>query len=188
MNPAGLRAPPPEDFPPRESRFLLLGLGNEICSDDAIGLLVVRELRHGRDPALAAIPPSFDVRETTGAGLALLDELTGYDEAILVDAVRTGQAPAGHVHLLDGRELPRVTLASPHFLGVGETLELGHALGLPMPARVRVVAIEVDDPYTIGTRLSPPLAAALPEIVRTVTRLLREFAPEPSTSPSSGPL
>jgi hydrogenase maturation protease len=187
MNPDGLRAPPPEDSPPRESRFLLLGLGNELCSDDAIGLLVVRQLRRVAESADDALPHPFDIRETTGAGLALLDELTGYEEAILVDAVRTGHAPAGHVHLLDGRELPRVTLASPHFLGVGETLVLGHALGLPMPARVRVVAIEVDDPYTIGTRLSPPLAAALPDIVRTVARLLREFAPDPSTSPSSGP-
>jgi hypothetical protein len=69
------------------TRTLVLGLGNDILADDAIGLLAVRALRPSLDDAV-------DVEETSVHGVALLDLLTGYDHAVLIDAVRTGTTPA----------------------------------------------------------------------------------------------
>ncbi len=142
------------------SKILLLGLGNDILTDDAIGLLLVRKLRD----ELAA-DPRLDVRETQEMGLALLDFLSGYREVVLVDAIQTGRVPPGTVHELDAAGLKSLTGRTPHFLGVGETLALGQQLGLPMPARVRIFAVEVADAHTLGTQLSPDLEAAFPAIL-----------------------
>lgn len=135
----------PESIP----ELLVLGLGNDILSDDAVGLLVARQL--GKE---FSSDVRVDVRETQEMGLALLDYLSGYREAILVDAIQTGSAPPGTLHELDADGLKRLVGGTPHFLGVGETLALGRQLGLPMPSRVRIFAIEVADVQTVGTRLS----------------------------------
>jgi hypothetical protein len=41
-----------------------------------------------------------------------------------------------------------------------------------MPEQVQILAIEVGDPFTIGTTLTPPLQEALPGIVDRVRRAL----------------
>lgn len=152
-------------------RVLLLGLGNDILTDDAIGLSIVREARrHLSDDE------SIETVETAEMGLVLLDYIVGYRDVVLVDAVQTGKAAPGHMHEMRPEDLKALPVVSPHFLGVGETLALGRQLGLSMPERVRVFAVEVQDPFTIGTQMTPPLQAALPGIVERVLEVLRELA------------
>jgi hydrogenase maturation protease len=142
------------------SKILVLGLGNDILTDDAVGLLLVRQLRdeYAGDERL-------DVCETQEMGLALLDFLSGYREVVLVDAIQTGRVPPGTVHELDAAGLKNLIGGTPHFLGVGETLALGKQLDLPMPARVRIFAVEVADAHTLGTELTPAVAAAVPALL-----------------------
>lgn len=144
-------------------KTLVLGLGNDLLTDDAIGLLVTREVarRLAGDPAV-------DVRETTEMGLALLDFLVGYERVILVDSIQTGRCPPGTIHDLSPAGLKQLTGRTPHFLGIGETLALGRQLGLAMPRQLRILAVEVGDPFTLGTELTPPLQRALPSIVEVV--------------------
>jgi hypothetical protein len=60
------------------------------------------------------------------------------------------------------------------FLGVSETLALGRQLGLPMPEQIRIFAIEVKDPYTVGENLTSPTQEAFPGIVQRVAQALNE--------------
>ena len=101
-------------------------------------------------------------------GLSLLDDIVGFEGLILVDAVQTLKRPPGFVHELDGDDLSALPAVSPHFLGIGEVLALGRKLGLAVPTRVKILAVEVQDVTTVGTELTPPLQAALPAIVRRV--------------------
>jgi hydrogenase maturation protease len=148
-------------------RTLVLGLGNDILTDDAVGLLVIRQLQ-----AQLAGQPNLDIQETTEMGLALLDFFTGHSRVILVDSIQTGQAPPGSVHELDAASLKQLSGRTPHFLGVGETLSLGRELGLPMPETVTILAIEVADPFTLSSQMTPPLQAALPRIVERIKAVL----------------
>ena len=148
-------------------RTLCLGLGNDILTDDAIGLRLARRLQ-----TECVAWPETDVRETTEMGLALLDHIAGYDRVWIIDAIQTGRAAPGFLHDLDATSLKRLTGGSPHFLGVGETLALGRELGLPMPREVRILAVEIQDPFTLGTEMTPALEAALPGLVEQITCLL----------------
>ena len=150
------------------SKILVLGLGNDILTDDAIGLNVSRSLR-----TELAGDDRVDVRETMEMGLALLDFIVGYGAVVIVDSIQTGQAPAGTIHELDANGLKRLTERTPHFLGVGETLALGRHVGLPMPECVWIVAIEVEDPFTVGTEMTPTLQQAMPAIISRVRTVVR---------------
>lgn len=160
---------------PLNSRTLLLGLGNDLLSDDAIGWRVAREVGE-----LLAQPERVAVVVSAEMGLALLDEITGFDKLVIVDAVETGQAPPGFVHELEGADLSAVPAISPHFLGIGEMLALGRKMGLPVPQQVKIFAIEVQDALTVSTQMSPALEAALPEILQLVKQGVALFISERS--------
>jgi hydrogenase maturation protease len=176
---------PPSQAPSRKKPVLVLGLGNDILSDDAVGLNVARELsRRLSDSDSDAI----EVQETSEMGLALLDFIVGFDDLILVDAVQTGQSPPGFLHEFDAASLKILPTVSPHFLGIGEMVALGRQLGLQVPRRIKIFAIEVQDPFTVALSMTPPLRRLLPSIARRVLAAARQFAAARSGPRRAGPL
>jgi len=151
-------------------KVLVLGLGNDILGDDAVGLNIAREIRK----RLSASDP-MEVRETCEMGLSLLDDIVGFEELVLLDAVQTGRAPPGFVHEFEGAELRVSPSGSPHFLGVGEVLALGRRLGLSVPQRVKIFAVEVQDPFTVTTSMTAPLRQAFPAIVEHIWCATRQL-------------
>jgi hydrogenase maturation protease len=156
--------------PRRKKPVLVLGLGNDILSDDAVGLNVAREIRQHLSDA-----DEIEVQETSEMGLSLLDYIVGFDDLVLVDAVQTGQAPAGFLHEFDVSQLNVLPILSPHFLGVGEVVTLGRQLGLRVPRQVKIFAIEVQDPFTVGVGMTPPLRQVLPSIASRVLAAARRL-------------
>lgn len=169
--PDGNDTPEAPPAPQLAGRVLILGLGNDILTDDAIGLSVVRELAKA-----FAGDERVDVRETMEMGLALLDFIVGYRVLVLVDSIQTGKAAPGHIHEIEDASLKLRPGPTPHFLGVGETMALGKYLGLTMPKQVRIFAIEVEDPFTLGTQMTPALQRALPTVMERVRAVALELA------------
>ena len=152
-------------------RILVLGLGNDLLADDAIGHLAVAEL----GPRLAG---RADVEATALHGLALLDVLAGYDAAVVLDAACTGAHPVGAVHEIDPGTLARVQNPSPHFAGFPEMLDLAGRLELHFPQKLRIIAVEVFDPWTIGGAMTPAVRDALPALCERAERAVRELEAE----------
>ena len=152
-------------FPTRAKATLLLGLGNDILGDDAVGLRIAREL--GR-----RLPPDGDAEavESCEMGLSLLDLMVGYKKLVLVDSVKSGRAPVGTIHDLPVTDIEILPLMSPHFFGIGEILSLGRQLALPMPQDVRVCAIEVEDPFTVRDTMTPALETEFPRLVEAILK------------------
>jgi len=153
------------------NKVLLLGLGNDILTDDSIGLRVAAGLREqfsGRE--------GVTILQTTEMGLALLDIVADCSDLVLVDAVQTHKEAPGFVHELEERDLQPLSNCSPHFLGVGETLALGRKLGISVPVRVKIFAVEAADPFTVSQRLTPSLEAALPAIIERVAAYVEQVA------------
>ena len=70
-------------------KTLVLGLGNPVVSDDAVGLRVAAAMRE----ALAA-RPDVELGEDYWGGLRLMERMIGFDAAVVVDAICTGAPPA----------------------------------------------------------------------------------------------
>lgn len=136
----------------------ILCLGNDLLADDALGRAAAERLA-------PAAGPDLEVVYAPGAGFALLDHLTGAPPTlILIDAVRTGRAPPGTIHELAADALAGGAGPAPHYVGVLEMLALARALDLGAPERVIVLAVETADETTVGGGLTPPVAAAVPEV------------------------
>lgn len=167
---APAKAPPVQNAVVSNVKTLVLGLGNPILSDDAIGLHVARALR-----PLFEGHPMVDVGEDTWGGLRLMERLEGYDRAIVIDAMCSG-APPGTIRLLSPDDVPTQHSTSLHDISLPVALELGRRAGAPVPgsADITLVGIEAIDVLSFGEELSPSVEAAVPKAVEIVQALLED--------------
>ncbi len=141
---------------------LVLGMGNPILSDDALGLVVAQRL--GDLP----MPADVEVAQSEVGGLRLLELVRGFTKVVIIDAIMTGRPP-GEIRRIDGNEFRGGhRYGSAHSIHLGTALELGHRLGYEMPAEVVVYTAEAADVETFGEGLSAPVAAAADRLVELV--------------------
>ena len=142
------------------ARAVVIGVGNEYRRDDGIGVAAVQELeKQSLDGVRLLI--------ADGEPAGLLDAWTGVELAIVVDAVLCEPSTPGRIwrSTLDNIG-PGAGKASSHALGIPDAVRLGEALGR-VPRELVVFAVEAAD-LDLGTGLSAPVAAAVPEVVRAV--------------------
>lgn len=145
---------------------LVLALGNDLLGDDGAGLFAARLLRE-------EFQEGVEVVESGEAGLALVEMLEGYERALLLDAVVTGRCPPGAVLEFSPQDFQRVVAPSPHYAGLPEAIALAGRLGVTFPKEIRILALEVENPYAFREGLSPPVQEALPALVERAGQVLR---------------
>jgi len=149
-------------------RTLVLGLGNPIMGDDAVGLRVAQEVRRRLGEA-----SHVRVEECCSAGISLLDRLVECDALVVVDALRCALQP-GTVLSPTLEELPRQPVTADfHAMGLPGMLELGRHLGLSMPQRVAIIGVAVAGDFTASDTLSPEVERA---VASAADRVLEELS------------
>jgi hydrogenase maturation protease len=171
---------------------LVLCLGNDILRDDGVGWAVAdaldARLKESRTPPATPKPAgrpfgeggnpeprSVVVKRSALSGFYLLDELTGWERVIVVDAVQTGLHPPGTILSFPFEALGTEAGPSPHAVGLPTVVRLGRQSGVPLPAWIHIVAIEVEDMETFTEGLMPAVMAAVPEAVTVIVSVLAQL-------------
>jgi hydrogenase maturation protease len=147
-------------------KTLVLGLGNELRGDDAVGMRVVRKLRR-------SLPGREDVafQEASVAGLAILDLVCGYQNLIVVDAIETEGGEPGQIYRLSEESLPgKAPRWSLHGLGLSTVLELGRRCGCHVPENIVIYAIEVENTEIWRRGCTHRVQRAIPLAVQLILR------------------
>lgn len=155
-------------------KTLVLGLGNELYGDDGIGIQVIRLLKKEAKEVATAEFQNVDLEECSLSGLALLDVIVGYDRLILIDTVKRESPRPGRIQVLGEADIRAVPGPSPHYVSVPQAVEIGRSLGLHMPSRIQVVAVEAKNIHSLGEKLSEEMEKNLPAIAETVKEVLKK--------------
>lgn len=142
---------------------LVLGLGNELFTDEGVGVAAARRIA---DREL----PGVEVLDGGTLGIALLPTLEGRDALLVLDAVAAEGAAAGEVLVVDALEEPFRLLYSAHQIGIAETLAAARLVGRA-PGRVTAVGMV---PFSLGTGygLSEQAAGRLDDMVLRALEVL----------------
>lgn len=143
-------------------------MGSDILGDDAVGLLAVRALKEEFDQSVA-------VTEAMAGGLKIMEILEGYDRVLILDAIMTKQNPVGTIMELTKEQFHKTVAIAPHFVSLPEAIELADYLGIHFPKEIRILAMEIDNPYQLTEELTPAVGDALPEFIRRARIILREW-------------
>lgn len=148
-------------MPPSRRPILILGIGNTLLGDDGVGVRTVELLRERE------LPPSVELLEGGTRGLALVDELPGREQVVVIDALDAGRE-AGAICRLDEKQLENHAGGglSLHDFGLLEALEMARLLG-DAPREVILYGVQPKQ-IGLGLELSPEVSRALPELLELV--------------------
>ncbi|MDW7643989.1 MAG: HyaD/HybD family hydrogenase maturation endopeptidase [Desulfuromonadales bacterium] len=142
--------------------ILVMGLGNLLMGDDALGVHVVRRLQER-----FVFPAEVQVVDGGTLGLDLLPQLEGVQRLLIVDALDL-QTAAGTIVRLTGEEVPRAFAGklSVHQMGLQDLLAVAELQG-HLPPEVVVWGVQVAE-IEPGLQLSPAVGRALEPVVDAV--------------------
>jgi hydrogenase maturation protease len=149
-------------------KIALLGLGNLMRTDDAVGMLTLHTLAASR-----LLPPEVRVIEGGTLGLDLLDSLRGISHVLVLDAVDTGAAP-GTLKRFEGHEVDDLPVSkSVHLLGFSDLMG---ALRLMDAAPKEVVLLGVQPASTDwGTVLTSAVETAQQALMELTLEQLAQW-------------
>jgi hydrogenase maturation protease len=140
---------------------LIIGCGNLLRGDDAVGPVLVRRLLE------AGLPDGVEVADGGTSGMDVAFRMRGADRVILVDAASTGGEP-GTLYRLAGTDvetLPPLEGLNLHSFRWDHALAFGRwLLRDDYPADVVVYLVEAAS-FGFGDELSAPVRAAMDELV-----------------------
>lgn len=143
-------------------KVVVLGVGNLILADEGVGVRVVEALEREYRMAEGVV-----IIDGGTSGMELLDEMSGLDLLLVVDAIAAGKPPATLVTLRDA-EVPvffRRNL-SPHAIGLSDVLASLEFMGAE-PKECVIIGVQPVS-MELSTDLTPEIAALVPTLVTQV--------------------
>jgi hydrogenase maturation protease len=151
-------------------KTLILGIGNEILTDDGIGPRVVREI--------SAMNLNSDVCFSSSCcgGMEIIENVKGYERVIFIDAIRTSDGKPGNVYHFSPSDF-RLTshLSNLHDIDFISALELGKTLDLHLPSDLHIIAIEIHEDSEFGEELSKPVREQYNNIIMGVLSIIKDI-------------
>ncbi len=144
-----------------EPRVLVIGYGNTVRSDDAIGWRAAEALLK------AGVPPDVTVITLHQLDAELAGEAAAADVVVFIDASRDGEP--GEVRCARVAAQPSNILFS-HQLTPSALMAIVRTLYLVSPEAFEVTM--TGESFEVGESLSPVCEAALPSLVETVSELV----------------
>ncbi|BCB95203.1 hydrogenase expression/formation protein [Dissulfurispira thermophila] len=140
-------------------KTVVIGLGNPILSDDSVGIKVAREIERFK---IQNSKLKINIIEAYAGGLRLMDELIGYDRAIIIDAMVTGNVKPGSFKVLPLSSLVTTrNISCTHDTNILTAIEFGKMLGLKLPDDITIIGIEAKDVETFAEELTDDVHKAV---------------------------
>ena len=154
-----------------DSKILVLGLGNTLLSDEAVGVRVVENLQNHPD----AVHHNLKLMDGGTMGLTLLVDMEDADAIIILDAGQLGTKP-GCLQVFEGEQMDRFLRnrgRNPHDIGLDDLMD-GLRLRQAVPDKRALICIQ---PKTIavGEHLSNEVEQAVPQAVKAVFEILNRW-------------
>ncbi len=148
----------------KQIKMLILGLGNELLTDDGVGVHVVRILQ--KEPPIKGV-----IFAEVGTSILHAQHLLEQAACVIaVDAVRAGDEP-GAVYRFDIDQAQFNKPASLHELGIVGLMQL-----IPEHSRPEVTILGVEpDIIDYGMELSGAVQTAVPSVVQIVREMITDM-------------
>jgi len=136
-------------------RFIVLGVGNELRGDDAVGVLVARSLKRFNGERFEAVECGVSLEACVGYALEKRPS-----HLLIVDAFPDGK----RLMLLDLTDLESRTPVSTHAIPLPLLL---NAFGQPLEANIKMLGIGVEN-FKLGTIVSDEYREVAEKVARAI--------------------
>lgn len=144
---------------------MIAGVGNELLSDDGVGVHAIADLEKDPLPGITPIAIGTDILR----GLRFVEAA---ERVLIIDAAHGGQPP-GTIYLIDSNNLGlKAPMHSLHSMGLREALRVLSPNCPPPP--ITIIGVEPSS-FDYSFSLSPAVEAALPQVVALARKIVEEW-------------
>ena len=148
-------------------KITILGIGNLLLKDEGIGIHVIQALEK------ESLPENVELIDGAVAGFDLLPIVESCDKLIVIDAVKTSDAP-GTIYKFDPLKIDvvRAENISLHDMDFFQVLEFAKKhKRLPVTRMIAAVPKEIE----AGMDLTPELKKKIPRIIALIKKEIDSF-------------
>lgn len=118
--------------------------------------------------------PEANVIQAAIAGIAILDEIQGYERVIFIDSIVTENGTPGELHELTLSDLgPSAASVSNHGTGLPSLFAAGRALKYDLPDVVEIFAVEIANNTDFSENFTPEVEKSLPDVIEAIAEKYR---------------
>ena len=150
-------------------KSLIIGLGNPIIGDDAIGCICAQEIERTIDKSVPV-----EVDQFYRGGISLMERIIGYDRVLIINSTIGSGNGIGSVSTLGINDLPSKNTSSAHDASLKDAIEFGKSLGEYLPETIKIVTVGIEAKFEFSEKLSNEVAQSIPIVVDLAIRWLKE--------------
>src|SRR5271157_5732080 len=153
-----------------ENKILILGMGNDILTDDGIGIKITKVLEK-KFPF-----PNIIYDTLSLGGLEIIEYIRDFKMVILIDAIKTLNGIPGTVYQFVPEDFKETShLSNIHDISFLTSLKLAKKLDIPTPEKVHIIAIEIVEDMVFSNDFTPQVQARYPEILEKISEIVKEL-------------
>jgi hydrogenase maturation protease len=157
-----------------DKSLLFLGIGNEILTDDGIGIKLLNDLQ-GRISF-----PGVSFLNASNGGLDILEMIKDFQEVIIIDAIKTTNGRPGEVYYFTPEDVHETLhISNFHDISFLDAIKLGQLLKINIPGKIHIIAIEIVDDMEFNDRFSPLILEKYDKIksdvLEVISRIKKTF-------------
>lgn len=139
--------------------ILILGLGSDVLMDDGIGTVLMWHL----EKTLSDTRITFETNLV--GGMDIIELIRDYEKVIILDAIKTPDGIPGTVYCFNKDNFKETLhLSVSHDLTFHTALKMAEILKIKITDKILIIAIEVEECYTLGDHFSHLVQAKYEEI------------------------
>jgi hydrogenase maturation protease len=150
-----------------QGKCIVIGFGSDALSDDGLPIRLIHDLKSMPDLV------KFDYETSAVGGLELLELLTGYDKAILIDTQLTGRRKPGEIRFFTPQDFEETFhLSSQHDLSFKDALRLAAMMEISIPSTIQIIAVEIAENKRLSFEFSYEIRERYPSILNNILQII----------------
>jgi hydrogenase maturation protease len=147
----------------KKSNTLILGLGNDILCDDAIGVKILEELKN------EIKSDNIDFKVMCSGGLDIVDIIIQYKLVIIIDSMTSTLGIPGKVYHLTPENFSETHhLSNLHDVSFISALKLADEVLDHLPEQIHILAVEIIEDKYFSEQFSPEIESKYEGIYEVV--------------------
>lgn len=150
--------------------ILILGLGNDILTDDAIGPKLVRRLENDLSQR------KYQFLSAATGGMEIMELIKDFNQVIILDAIKTNNGQPGDIyHLTPKNFTETLHISSFHDVSFLNALELARQMDIKLPQKIDIIAVEIVEDLVFSDEFSPRIKDKYEHIYRKVSGMISDL-------------
>lgn len=159
-----------------ENKILILGMGNDILTDDGIGIKITKVLER-KFPF-----PNIVYNTLSIGGMEIVEYIKNFNTVIIIDAIKTLNGIPGTVYKFIPSDFKETThLSNIHDISFLTALKFAKELDIKTPENIHIIAIEILEDMVFSSDFTPQLQERYPAILEEVSIIVKELVKKNKT-------